>query len=571
MAKVYLFREIEAPDDVQKNVFEEAVASVVENVLGGNKGCILNYGDWRTCPDLDVSGDAALMTDPKKGNAVTRIINDIFTHVYTMELTMEINISIRHIEINMQQSTLESHETSAEVDEYMRLLRAQKEHFVSTPRDVYAYMEKTMKRISEGGHSEEQENDASKTNNKAAPLSGHSLFSIHVKQTNLEQSKKLHGKLNLLHFVRGSEHPTADTSMSALLKIIKALANNNKTHMRYHNIRLTRLLKEILGSGETTVIINYTASMEPQEVSAMGAKTPPVVPTKEANLPAEVWRSLYRRERYKYRRLKEKVLNLEFWGNSGDKMQLDDLFEGIEDRSSSNTELNASEGGRDSGSDLNRSRLALEIDKLYGKLDEKQVELERNYELCQRIGKRCEVHSQLFREQHSLQDEMHQIKVEAELTIDELMDLQQIMDQLSQHHDQSTQQLERKNEMLQRLTQLLEKANDELRQQKCDFRIKLNEYSDMFSKLWRQQALAMQAQEEQREEQLSEMFDTICKELHNSHQTQLTKLKQQAEQKERQLQALHQQHLQLVETAKQQQRQYTKENAQACGDDVQPS
>ena len=84
----------------------------------------------------------------------------------------------------------------------------------------------------------------------------HSVFLINVKQENLENQKKLSGKLYLVDLAgsekvgkTGAEGTILDEakninkSLSALGNVIAALADGNKTHIPYRDSKLTRILQ----------------------------------------------------------------------------------------------------------------------------------------------------------------------------------------------------------------------------------------------------------------------------------------------------------------------------------------
>lgn len=115
----------------------------------------------------------------------------------------------------------------------------------------------------------------------------HSVFLINVKQENLENQKKLSGKLYLVDLA-GSEKVSKtgaegkicifslffnfnvflsplgtvldeakniNKSLSALGNVISALADGNKTHIPYRDSKLTRILQESLGGNARTTIV----------------------------------------------------------------------------------------------------------------------------------------------------------------------------------------------------------------------------------------------------------------------------------------------------------------------------
>jgi kinesin family protein 5 len=96
----------------------------------------------------------------------------------------------------------------------------------------------------------------------------HSVFLINVKQENLENQKKLSGKLYLVDLAgsekvskTGAEGTVLDEakninkSLSALGNVISALADGNKSHIPYRDSKLTRILQESLGGNARTTIV----------------------------------------------------------------------------------------------------------------------------------------------------------------------------------------------------------------------------------------------------------------------------------------------------------------------------
>ena len=96
----------------------------------------------------------------------------------------------------------------------------------------------------------------------------HSIFLINVKQENLENQKKLNGKLYLVDLagsekigktgVEGmglEEAKNINKSLSALGNVIAALADGNKSHIPYRDSKLTRMLQESLGGNAQTSLI----------------------------------------------------------------------------------------------------------------------------------------------------------------------------------------------------------------------------------------------------------------------------------------------------------------------------
>lgn len=437
---MYLFRKLSELSQQQTDVCEEAASSVLDDVFKGKASTIFSYGHWpigeRRSSKVDV---------------LDRILCELFGQVYAMEVTMEINISIRHV--------AKDHLMGAQ----------EKEHFVATPRDVYVYIEKVIGQL-------QQQSDAAMPTNDYL----YALFTICVRQTNLDRSLQLNGSIQLVHLTAVDPPEMMlrlHTPMASLLRIFSALASNTKTHIRYYNIRLTRILKDLLDNDESTVIINYTTAPDPQfnAITAMDC--------------AKVWKALYLRERSKCHSLSKKLLGLEFWRGSDYKFQLDELLELLK---------------------RNNTSIQLEF----------ELPKQRNtYTQCS-MPKTGPLH-QLQRGEEEmkanwLSDQLRHITTDAEATLEEMLEVRHIVTQLAISHEQNSEQLKQKNQMLDRLHLRLAKSNRKLQQQRLTFKRKLAKYSNMFEHLWTQQRREQQVQEQQRQAKLSKVLDDIYLELHSA-------------------------------------------------------
>ncbi|KAL7729881.1 hypothetical protein ACLKA6_014730 [Drosophila palustris] len=439
MAKVYLFRKLESElNQQQSEICDEAISGILDDVFKGNTSTIINYCDWPVFSSP--SGDQIYKQD-----MLSRILNSLFSHVYAMEVTMELNICINHMLYYFESS-------KAAIED----INQNRDHFVASPIAAYLYMRRIINQL--------LPNDPRKCS--------HVRFTICVRQTNLEESLNLNGKLQLFHLVRvdPAEWNKLNMPMRSLFKMISALANNQKTHLRYYNIRLEALLKELLDRKRSTVIINYTFEEKQLKAPSYGCC-------------AKLWKALYKHKFKMFKSLNEKLLGLQFLHN-GHKLELNDIVE-ILKKTESNCQLKLEV----------RKRISNEID--YANKSEIVEQPPVSYE------------------------EMHKIKLDAKVNIENILELQEIVAKLAINLQQSVKQLDEKNRIIGRLQGMLAKANTDVKQQRILFQRNLAVYSEMFKRLWRQQSNTLKLQEQQRDEQLAAMFDTICNELHSSLLPQL--------------------------------------------------
>lgn len=270
--KVYLFDKVFKPNATQEKVYNEAAKSIVTDVLAGYNGTIFAYGQTssgkthtmegvigKLCGHFDFSlvqvfnGTLSFHThfpfigDPTKQGIIPRIVNDIFNHIYSMEVNLEFHIKVSYYEIyldkirdllDVSKVNLSVHEDKNRVP----FVKGATERFVSSPEEVFE--------VIEDGKSNRH---VAVTNMNEHSSRSHSVFLINVKQENLENQKKLSGKLYLVDLA-GSEKVSKtwaegavldeakniNKSLSALGNVISALADGNKSHIPYRDSKLTR-------------------------------------------------------------------------------------------------------------------------------------------------------------------------------------------------------------------------------------------------------------------------------------------------------------------------------------------
>jgi kinesin family member 5 len=326
----------------------------------------------------------------------------------------------------------------------------------------------------------------------------HSVFLINVKQENLENQKKLSGKLYLVDLAgsekvskTGAEGTVLDEakninkSLSALGNVISALADGNKSHIPYRDSKLTRILQESLGgNARTTIVICCSpASFNESETKSTldfgkRAKTVKNVVCVNEELTAEEWKRRYEREKEKNGRLKGKLEKLEAelarW-RAGEKVEANEQFN-MQDPMEASTPNVEAEIDRTAGpvpatpSGLalvgsitadERSRLEREREQLYLQLDEKDEEINQHSQYAEKLKEQImdleEINTNLRRDYEASQNEMSRIQQECENAKEEVKEVLQALEELAVNYDQKSQEIDNKNKEL-------ESVNEELQQ-----------------------------------------------------------------------------------------------------------
>lgn len=379
------------------------------------------------------------------------------------------------------------------------------ERFVSSPEEVFEVIE-------EG----KSNRHIAVTNMNEHSSRSHSVFLINVKQENLENQKKLSGKLYLVDLAgsekvskTGAEGTVLDEakninkSLSALGNVISALADGNKTHIPYRDSKLTRILQESLGgNARTTIVICCSpASFNESETKSTldfgrRAKTVKNVICVNEELTAEEWKRRYEREKEKVGRLKGKVEKLEDelarW-RAGETVKVEEQVNlaDIMEVSTPNVEavnnkptgpIPATPSGLNnlmagSISVEERTKFEMEREQLFQQLDEKDDEINQHSQYVEKLKEQIIDQEELIanarRDYENLQGEMTRIQQENESAKEEVKEVLQALEELAVNYDQKSSEIENKNkeidnineELLQKQT-LLSSTTLELQQLK---------------------------------------------------------------------------------------------------------
>eukprot|EP00092_Neocalanus_flemingeri_P023296 GFUD01025260.1.p1 GENE.GFUD01025260.1~~GFUD01025260.1.p1 ORF type:complete len:971 (-),score=342.32 GFUD01025260.1:289-3201(-) len=470
--KLYMFDKVMKPNVTQTQMYEATAKNIVKDVLGGYNGTIFAYGQTSSGKTHTMEG---VINDSTLQGIIPRIVNDIFNHIYSMEENLEFHIKVSYFEIYLDKcrDLLDPSKVNLAVHEdkdRVVYVKGATERFVSSPEEVFEVLE-------EG----KSNRHVAVTNMNEHSSRSHSVFLINVKQENLENQKKLSGKLYLVDLagsekigktgVEGmglEEAKNINKSLSALGNVIAALADGNKSHIPYRDSKLTRILQESLGgNAKTTIVIcaSPAAFNEAETKSTLDfgrrAKTIKNVVGVNEELTAEEWKKRYEKEKAKNVSAKTKIEKLEEelkrW-RSGQTVSADEQLNLADiameesmtalapklDKPSAVLDLGTSQISLEE-----RNKLQEERERMYQMLDEKDDEIQEQSQLVEKLKEQMleqeELISATRRDYGNLTKEMSKIQAENESAKEEVKEVLQALEELAVNYDQKSQEAETKS------------------------------------------------------------------------------------------------------------------------------
>ncbi|KAI9579883.1 kinesin heavy chain-like [Glossina fuscipes] len=254
--RVYNFDEVFSPNISNDVMYNESGKFVVNHVLNGYNGSIFAYGS-----------SLSHKVDTIEQGFMPRIIEDIFNNMSKMRLQFDFAITVSYYEIHMEKLydllnkkpslTVVEH-NDGKVD-----VRGATERSVLTQQDVFKALAegKSKRRLTKAGKVE---------------CSSHSIFVIQVKRKNIETQQVVCGKLHLIDLAASMKMPktgnmpsearSINRSLLTFGDIVSKLQAGEKTHMRYRDSKLTRLLQDALSpSARVSVILCCSANVKDKE------------------------------------------------------------------------------------------------------------------------------------------------------------------------------------------------------------------------------------------------------------------------------------------------------------------
>uniref|UniRef100_A0A7N6BZ37 Kinesin-like protein n=1 Tax=Anabas testudineus TaxID=64144 RepID=A0A7N6BZ37_ANATE len=429
--KTYVFDQVFPTNTTQEQVYNTCAKQIVRDVLGGYNGTIFAYGQTS-------SGKTHTM------------------EVSYFEIYMD---KIRDL-LDVTKTNLSVHEDKNRVP----YVKGCTERFVTSPDEV-------MDVIDEG----KANRHVAVTNMNEHSSRSHSIFSINIKQENVETEQMLSGKLYLVDLAgsekvskTGAEGAVLDEakninkSLSALGNVISALAEGTKSHVPYRDSKMTRILQDSLGGNcRTTMFICCSPSsyndVETKSTLMFGQRAKTIRNTVSVNLEltAEQWKKKYEKEKEKNRSMKETLQKLEAelncWRN-GNIHTENTLAEAVLDICSpcspcspcstfSSIVVHISEE--------ERQKYEEEIRKLYKQLDDKDDEINHQSQMVEKLKEQMLDQEELLAssrgDSEKVQSELGRLQTENESAKAEVKEVLQALEELAINYDQKSLEVEEKS------------------------------------------------------------------------------------------------------------------------------
>uniref|UniRef100_A0A7N6AJ85 Kinesin-like protein n=1 Tax=Anabas testudineus TaxID=64144 RepID=A0A7N6AJ85_ANATE len=448
--KTYVFDQVFPTNTTQEQVYNTCAKQIVRDVLGGYNGTIFAYGQTSSGKTHTMEGN---LHDPQGMGIIPRIAEDIFEHIFAMDENLEFHIKVHMNLILLTKTNLSVHEDKNRVP----YVKGCTERFVTSPDEV-------MDVIDEG----KANRHVAVTNMNEHSSRSHSIFSINIKQENVETEQMLSGKLYLVDLAgsekvskTGAEGAVLDEakninkSLSALGNVISALAEGTKSHVPYRDSKMTRILQDSLGGNcRTTMFICCSPSsyndVETKSTLMFGQRAKTIRNTVSVNLEltAEQWKKKYEKEKEKNRSMKETLQKLEAelncWRNGN--IHTENTL-----AAHKTTEYPCSTFSSIVVhiSEEERQKYEEEIRKLYKQLDDKDDEINHQSQMVEKLKEQMLDQEELLAssrgDSEKVQSELGRLQTENESAKAEVKEVLQALEELAINYDQKSLEVEEKS------------------------------------------------------------------------------------------------------------------------------
>ncbi|XP_072234408.1 kinesin-1 heavy chain-like [Leuresthes tenuis] len=489
--KPYYFDRVFQSNTTQVQFYNAVAQKIVRDVLEGYNGTIFAYGQTSSGKTHTMEGK---LHDPEMMGIIPRIVEDIFSYIYSMDENLEFHIKVSYFEIyldkirdllDVSKINLSVHEDKNRVP----YVKGCTERFVCSPEEV-------MDTIDEGKNNRH----VAVTNMNEHSSRSHSIFLINIKQENTQTDQKLTGKLYLVDLAgsekvgkTGAEGTVLDEakminkSLSSLGNVISALAEGS-SYVPYRDSKMTRILQDSLGGNcRTTMVICCSPSSfndaETRTTLLFGQRAKTIKNTVCLNveLTAEQWKKKWEKEKEKNKTLKNTVTWLENELNrwrSGESVPAEEQFDKEKakeevqaldsalknDKTKPKPVLNSLAGVK--LTDAEKEKYEAEMAKLYKDLDDKDEEINQQSQLVEKLKQQMldqeELLSSSHRDHDTLQTELNRLLAENEASKEEVKEVLQALEELAVNYDQKSQEVEDKTKEFEALSEELNQKSNSL-------------------------------------------------------------------------------------------------------------
>uniref|UniRef100_H3CBQ6 Kinesin-like protein KIF3B n=1 Tax=Tetraodon nigroviridis TaxID=99883 RepID=H3CBQ6_TETNG len=272
LSKVFTFDSVYDWNSKQIDLYDESFRPLVDSVLQGFNGTIFAYGQTGTGKTYTMEG---VRNDPEQRGVIPNSFEHIFTHISRSQ-NQQYLVRAAYLEIYQEEiRDLLSDDQTRRLE-----LRERPDTGVYVP-DLLSIVPRNVQEIENVMNVGNQNRSVGATNMNEHSSRSHAIFLITVECSELGLDGENHirvGKLNLVDLA-GSERQSKtgaqgerlkeatkiNLSLSALGNVISALVDGRSTHIPYRDSKLTRLLQDSLGGGNSRTAM--VAALSPADIN----------------------------------------------------------------------------------------------------------------------------------------------------------------------------------------------------------------------------------------------------------------------------------------------------------------
>ena len=262
--EVFTFDSVIAPNQTNKDIFENLIKQNLTSLLKGINISIFAYGQTSTGKTFTMKGDSKL-----NEGLIPLSIREIFNSLNSSEsniIKSLVKVSYAEIYNETVNDLIDTSKKNLEIRESPRGI------FVNNLSEItVTNVEKAMQILNKG----ENNRIIAETKLNEKSSRSHTIFKINIEFSIKEKNnnnnnieKKFYSQLNLVDLagsenvskakcegLRIKEGGNINKSLLALSNVINKLSQNNKNFVNYRDSKLTRLLQSSLGGNSKTTII----------------------------------------------------------------------------------------------------------------------------------------------------------------------------------------------------------------------------------------------------------------------------------------------------------------------------